>query len=80
MLSFDLDERVEIARLLTGAGHAVRNELASNLDRFTQRVRDDEWDVIFVDARSFSESVPPAVEIIREHAPDVPVFALVESH
>lgn len=80
MLSFDLEERVEIARLLTDAGYSVRNELAANFERFERRVSDDDWDVIFVDARNSYDSVSRALDLTCEHASDVPVFALVESH
>lgn len=80
MLSFDLEERVEIARLLTDVGYSVRNELAANFERFERRVTDDDWDVIFVDARNSYDSVSRALGLTREHASDVPVFALVESH
>ncbi|MCI0870641.1 MAG: GAF domain-containing protein [Chloroflexi bacterium] len=80
MLSFDLVERVEIARLLTDAGYSVRNELAANFDRFESRVTDDDWDVIFVDARVPYDSVSRALDLVRAIGSDVPVFALVDSH
>ncbi|MCH8911351.1 MAG: GAF domain-containing protein [Chloroflexi bacterium] len=79
MLSFDLVERVEIARLLTDAGYSVRNELAANFDRFESRVIDDDWDVIFVDARVPYDSVSRALDLVRGIGSDVPVFALVDS-
>lgn len=80
MLSFELDERVEIARLLTDAGYSVSNELAANFARFETRVADDNWDIIFLDARASYDSVSRAVGLVREHGSDVPVFALIDSH
>ena len=80
MLSFDLDERVKVARLLSDAGYSVSNELAANFARFETRVADDNWDVIFLDARTPFDSVSRAVDLIREHRSDVPVFALIDSH
>ncbi len=79
MLSFGLDERVEIARLLTDAGYSVRNELAANFERFEFRVTSNNWDVIFIDARVSYDSVSRAVELIREHRSEIPVFALIDS-
>jgi signal transduction histidine kinase len=78
MLSFDLEERANIARLLTDAGFSVRNESAANLERFERRVVDDRWDLIFIDARQPFDSVSAIVNMAKSHAEDVPVFALIE--
>ncbi|MDA1279985.1 MAG: GAF domain-containing protein [Chloroflexi bacterium] len=80
MLSFGVDERIEIARRLTEAKYLVSNESAANFDRFERRVRDDEWDVIFVDARRPFDSVTRALDLIRRLAVDVPTFAVVDPH
>ncbi|HIF72660.1 MAG TPA: hypothetical protein EYQ61_08915 [Dehalococcoidia bacterium] len=79
MLSFELSERVKIARLLTDAGFSIRNESAANIERFEQRVSDDKWDLIFLDARSSLASVAQAVELARVHAADTPIFSMIES-
>lgn len=80
MLSFAVEERTEIAQLLTGASYSVSNESAANYDRFEHRLKEDEWDVIFVDARIPFESVSLALDLVREFTDCVPVFAMVESH
>ncbi len=79
MLSFDLDDRVKIARLLTDAGYSIRNESAANLDRFRRRVIEDKWDLIFVDGRRPLEFISEITGLVRTHAPEVPVFAIVDS-
>ena len=80
MLSFNVDERVEIANLLTNSGYSVRNELAANFDRFELRVTDDEWDVIFVDARDDYEDVSRLLDMVGKRGSGVLVFGLVDSH
>ena len=76
MLSYDLDDRVKVARLLTDAGYSVRNESAANLERFEQRVTDDDWDLIFIDARNPIELIAKIVELAHVHSPSVPVFGI----
>jgi hypothetical protein len=75
-LSYDLDDRVKVARLLTDAGYSVRNESAANLERFEQRVTDDDWDLIFIDARNPIELIAKIVELAHVHSPSVPVFGI----
>jgi signal transduction histidine kinase len=79
MLSYDLDDRVTVARLLTDAGYAVRNESAANLERFEQRVTDDDWDLIFIDARKPIDLIAKIVGLAHTHSPDVPVFGITSS-
>jgi len=76
MLSFDLEERVTVARLMTDAGYSVRNESAANLERFERRVVDDIWDLIFIDARHPLETVEQVVSLAVTHAPKVPIFGI----
>ena len=78
MLSLNVDERVEIANLLTDAGYSVRNELAANFERFELRLTDDDWDVIFIDARESYESVSRVLDLVRRDGAGVPVFGLVD--
>ncbi len=78
MLSFDLDERVEIARHMTDAGYSIRNESAANLERFECRVIDDVWDLIFVDARHPIETVSEIVSLVVKHDPKVPIFDITK--
>ena len=78
MLSFDLDERVLIARLLTDSGFSIRNESAANIDRFKSRIVDDEWDLIFLDTRVPIEKVSEIVNLIQNHAPKIPIFGVIE--
>ena len=78
MLSYDLDDRTSIARFLTDAGFSIRNESAANLERFEQRVTDDEWELIFLDARSPIEIISEVVALVNVHAPSVPVFGVIE--
>lgn len=78
MLSFDLDERTNIARHLTDSGFSIRNESAANLERFERRVVDDEWDLIFLDTRSPFELVSTVADLIQKHAPRVPVFGIID--
>ncbi len=80
MLSFDLDDRTNIARFLTDAGFSIRNESAANLERFESRVADDEWDLIFVDARSPLEIVSEVISLVHQYAPRVPVFGVIEAN
>jgi GAF domain-containing protein len=79
MLSFDVDERAAIARLLTDAGYSVRNELAANIERFELRVTDDDWDVIFVDGRASFDSVSRALGLALKHGFGTPVFGLINT-
>ena len=79
MLSYDLEDRVSVARLLTDAGYTVRNESAANLERFEQRVTDDDWDLIFIDARQPIELITEVVELAHNHVPGVPVFGITSS-
>lgn len=78
MLSFDLEERVLIARLMTDAGFSIRNESAANLERFERRVIDDVWDLVFIDARNPIEIVSEIVDLVGKHTPNVPVFAVID--
>jgi signal transduction histidine kinase/GAF domain-containing protein len=78
MLSFDLEDRASIARLLTDAGYTVRNESAANLERFERRVVDDQWDLIFIDARQSLDSVSTIVKLANLHAEGIPVFAMID--
>jgi signal transduction histidine kinase len=78
MLSFDLKERVQIARLLTDAGFSIRNESAANLEMFEHRVTDDDWDLVFVDARKPFEVISEIIALISRHAPGVPVFGIID--
>lgn len=52
MLSLSIDERNEIARRLTNHGFEVRNESASTEERFLERITNDPWDLIFLNARA----------------------------
>jgi len=79
MLSYDLDDRVRVARLLTDAGYSVRNESAANLERFEQRVTDDDWDLIFIHARKPIELIAEIVELAHVHSPNVPVFGITST-
>jgi hypothetical protein len=78
MLSFNLSERIVIADLLTEAGFSISNESAANLERFEQRVTDDDWGFIFIDARIEFESVSSITALARKHAGDVPLFAVID--
>jgi signal transduction histidine kinase len=78
MLSFDVDARDEVARRLTDAGYSIRNESATNIERFEQRVADDEWDLIFIDGRNSFDSVSLLMSLVNTHCPLTPVFALIE--
>jgi DNA-binding NtrC family response regulator len=70
---------VKIARLLTDADYSVRNESAANLERFEQRVTDDDWDLIFIDARKPIELIAKIVELAHTHSSDVPVFGITST-
>ncbi|MBT4125143.1 MAG: GAF domain-containing protein [Chloroflexi bacterium] len=78
MLSFDLDDRTNIARFLTDAGFSIRNESAANLERFERRIVDDEWDLIFLDARNPIEIVSEIIALVHQHARKTPIFAVIE--
>ena len=79
MLSFDLKERVHIARLMTDAGFSIRNESAANIERFERRIIDDEWDLVFLDARKSIASVSKIVNLVNQHAPKVPIFGVINA-
>lgn len=79
MLSFDLAERVQIARHMTDDGYSVRNESAANAERFTDRVRDDNWDLIFIDARKPFEKVSEIIGLVKKFAGEVPFFGVIDS-
>ncbi len=77
MLSFDLGERVSIARILTDAGFSLRNESAANFERFERRVADDIWDLIFIDVRKPYSAVVDVVGLVNQYAPKVPIFGVM---
>lgn len=77
MLSFNLEERVDIARHLTDAGFSVRNESAANVERFERRLADDVWDLIFIDARVSMELVEEIADLVRQHSAEVPIFGVI---
>jgi hypothetical protein len=79
MLSFDLKERVHIARFMTDAGFSIRNESAANIERFEHRIIDDEWDFVFIDARKSIPSVPKIVNLVNQHVPKIPIFWVIKA-
>ncbi len=79
MLSFDLKERVNIARFMTDAGFSIRNESAANIERFERRIIDDEWDLIFLDARKSITLVSKIVDLVNQHAPKIPIFGVIKA-
>lgn len=79
MLSFDLKERVHIARFMTDAGFSIRNESAANIERFKHRIIDDEWDFVFIDARKSIPSVPKIVNLVNQHVPKIPIFWVIKA-
>jgi signal transduction histidine kinase/GAF domain-containing protein len=79
MLSFDLKERVHIARFMTDAGFSSRNESAANIERFEHRIIDDEWDLVFNDARKSIASVPKIVNLVNQHVPKTPIFGVIKA-
>lgn len=78
MLSLSVDERVEIARRLTNHGFEVRNESASTEERFIERITNDPWDLIFLDARAKLGEIESLLATIKSHQPDASIFGIVE--
>ena len=78
MLSLSVDERVEIARRLTNHGFEVRNESASTEERFIERITNDPWDLIFLNARAKLGEIESLLATIKSHQPDASIFGIVE--
>jgi len=78
MLSLSVDERVGIARRLTNHGFEVRNESASTEERFIERITNDPWDLIFLNARAKLGEIESLLATIKSHQPDASIFGIVE--